>query len=254
MTAARVRFVTCRETRRTCMCKGIRVKGPECSPGESSASTFPALPLRVPRRVLHDRFFKQAKAEGYLARSAYKLIEIDDRKRLLRKGDRVLDLGCAPGSWLQVAGERVGPSGAVIGIDLQAVTHPMPAHIRHAVMDAFTADPGVLTGEAGGMFDVVLSDMAPNTTGAGDHFRSYHLCRRVIELLPGLLRIGGNLAMKVFEGEKYPELLRHVGRRFREVKGFKPRACRDVSSEIYVIGHGYTGEPVSAGPGGQTTS
>ncbi len=197
--------------------------------------------------MLHDRFFKQAKNDGYLARSAYKLIEIDDRKRLIRKGDRVLDLGCAPGSWMQVASQRVGPEGVVIGIDLQPVEHPMPENVRCAVMDVFNAPAETLTAEAGGMFDVVLSDMAPNTTGAGDHFRSFHLCRHVVDVLPGLLRPGGHLAIKVFEGEKYPELLRHIAHRFREAKGFKPKACRDVSREIYIIAHGYKGEPTENG-------
>jgi 23S rRNA (uridine2552-2'-O)-methyltransferase len=91
--------------------------------------------------------------------------------------------------------------------------------------------------------------MAPNTTGAGDHFRSVELCRRVLELLGGLLRAGGNLVMKVFEGEEYPALLRETGAMFDEVKGFKPQASREVSREMYIIGKGFRGAGGAGGRG-----
>lgn len=188
------------------------------------------------RRVLHDAYFKKAKAEGYAARSAYKLIEIQERFRLFGEGARVLDLGCAPGSWLQVALEVVGDRGRVIGIDLQPVDLPLPDQATTVAGDAFMADPAELLALGGGLFDVVLSDMAPNTTGAGDHFRSARLCRRVLEIVPHVLRPGGHLAMKVFEGEEYPALVRETGRMFREARGFKPKACRDVSFETYIVG------------------
>lgn len=190
------------------------------------------------RRVLHDAYFKKAKAEGYVARSAYKLIEIQERFRLFGAGARVLDLGCSPGSWLQVAGEIVGPRGRVVGIDLQPVELDLPVQVTAQVGDAFDIDPATLTGVAGGLFDAVVSDMAPNTTGAGDHFRSVRLCRRVLEIVPHLLRPGGTLAMKVFEGEQYPALVKEVGAMFREARGFKPKACRDVSFETYIVGLG----------------
>jgi 23S rRNA (uridine2552-2'-O)-methyltransferase len=193
----------------------------------------------LPRRELHDRYFKQAKDEGYVARSAYKLKEINERKQLFRSGSRVLDLGCAPGAWLQVASEIVGPRGRVVGIDLQSVRHDFGENVKAIQGDVYETEPAVLTDIAGGEFDCVLSDMAPNTTGHGDHFMSVRLCERVLEMLPGLLRPGGNLAMKVFEGEAYPELLRKTQRHFRMVRGFKPKASREVSSEMYVIAHGY---------------
>jgi 23S rRNA (uridine2552-2'-O)-methyltransferase len=200
-------------------------------------------------RELHDRYFRQAKAEGYLARSAYKLKQIDDRKRLIRRGDRVLDLGCAPGSWLQVASELVGPRGVVVGLDLQEVEgrdRGFAPNVRALQGDIFKAPAEDLTTAAGGMFHVVLSDMAPNTTGAGDHFRSVELCRRILELLPMLLRPGGHLAMKVFEGEEYPALLRETARRFNEAKGYKPEATREVSREMYIIGKEYKGPSAPA--------
>src|ERR1043166_3272496 len=143
-------------------------------------------------RKLHDRFFKQAKAEGYAARSAYKLIEINDKKRLIRPGSRVLDLGCAPGSWLQVVEKIIGERGLALGIDLQAVEARFGPRVRVLQADAFKTDPKELTDFAGGRFDVVLSDMAPSTSGHGDDFLSVRLCRRVLEMLPGVLAPGGH--------------------------------------------------------------
>lgn len=205
-------------------------------------------------RKLHDRFFKQAKAEGYAARSAYKLKEINQRRQVLRRGGRVLDLGCAPGSWLQVAAECVGPKGLVVGIDLKPVTIDLPANARAVVGDAFEIDAAALLALAGDRaerFDVVLSDMAPSTEGGGggtvDHFRSVALCRRVLDLCPSVLRAGGNVVMKVFEGEEYPRLLRQTQRLFADVKGLKPEASRDASREMFIIGKDFR-EPAAPTP------
>lgn len=193
------------------------------------------------RRVLHDPFFKRAKAEGYAARSAYKLKGIQERYRVLRPGDKVCDLGCAPGSWLQVAAELVGPSGLVVGIDLTPVTIALPENARAAVADAFRVTPAELLGLAGApdpgrdRFDCVLSDMAPSTVGHGDDLRSVTLCRRVLEVLPTLLRHGGNLVMKVLEGGEYPALLRETHGLFQFVKGYRPEATREVSREIFIV-------------------
>lgn len=194
-----------------------------------------------PRR-LHDRYFRQAKAEGYLARSAYKLIEIDDRRRLLRPGDRVLDLGCAPGSWLQVAADRVGPTGVVVGLDLQPLAHDLGPRVLALQGDVFQTDPADLlraaAAVAGGdprRFDVLLSDMAPNTTGHGDDLISARICRRVLDLAPALLRPGGHLVMKIFEGAEYPAILRQTSEFFAEARGFKPKASRDLSREMYIV-------------------
>lgn len=198
------------------------------------------------RRELHDRYFRQAKAEGYLARSAYKLIEINDRFKLIRPGSRVLDVGCAPGSWLQVAARLVGPKGRVIGIDLKRVVHAMPETVTSFEADVEATAPSFLTDAAGGPFDVVLSDMAPNTSGHGDDLVSANLCRVLIAQLPGLLAPGRGFAMKILEGQEYPLVLRETQRLFREARGFKPKASRDVSSEMYIIGRGYRG------PGGES--
>jgi 23S rRNA (uridine2552-2'-O)-methyltransferase len=196
----------------------------------------------MPRRQLHDPYFKKAKAEGYLARSAYKLKEINERRRLFGPGARVLDLGCAPGAWLQVAGELVGPKGIVVGIDLQEVRETLGPNIHTIQGDIYATEASKLTGESGDLFDTVLSDMAPNTTGHGDHFLSVRLCRRALELLSALLRPGGNFVMKVFEGEEYIALLGETQHLFREAKGFKPKASREMSREMYIVGYGYRGD------------
>jgi 23S rRNA (uridine2552-2'-O)-methyltransferase len=205
------------------------------------------------QRKLHDRFFLQAKAEGYLARSAYKLKEIQERKRIIRKGGRVLDLGCAPGAWLQVALELVGPKGVVVGIDLSElpphVLEELGPNVRVKQADVYTIDPAELVAVAGGRFDAVLSDMAPSTSGSGDDYPSERLCRRVLEMLPTALKIGGNLTMKIFEGELYPALVRDTGKMFEKVKGFKPEASREMSREIYIVAHGYLGGVGTAGGG-----
>lgn len=218
----------------------------------------------MPRRVLHDTFFKQAKAEGYVARSAYKLQQIQASRPIIRKGDWVLDLGCAPGAWLQVAAQIVGPTGIVVGIDLQHVPQRFPAtppvvpvqgdiYLTPAetLVSAARAAAGPLAGTRD-RFDAVVSDMAPNTTGHGDHERSIALCQRAVDLLPDLLRHGGNCTMKVFEGGDYPRFLKDIARIFENAKGFKPEASRAVSREIYIVATGYkaTGTPAGARPGG----
>ncbi len=192
-------------------------------------------------RATQDHYFRLAKREGFVSRAAYKLIEIDDRKQVLRKGDRVLDCGCAPGSWLQVAARRVGAMGIVVGVDLK---RPDPATLGANVTvrqgDVTTIPAADLLAEAGSgatRFDVILSDMAPDTTGDpfGDHHRSVRLCEALLERAEELLRTGGHLVMKVFEGEVYPDLLASVRPRFESVKGFKPAASRAVSREMYIV-------------------
>lgn len=198
-------------------------------------------------RKLHDEYFKRAKAEGYVARSAYKLIEINEKRRLLRRGDRVLDLGCAPGSWLQVVEKRIGPHGNAIGVDLQEVRHRFGPTIGLLVGDAFKFDPADLL-DSGDFFDVVLSDMAPNTTGHGDDLLSARLCRQILDLLPHVLRPGGNLLMKVLEGADMPELLRDTRKHFLDSGATKPAASREISREIFIFGKGYKGMPAPSVP------
>lgn len=191
------------------------------------------------KRVLHDRYFKQAKQDGYLARSAYKLLEIQEKFGLLRAGDRVLDVGCAPGSWLQVVSEIVGPNGLAVGVDLKPVRHPMPSNVRTLVADATDLDLELVLPEGGGGFDCVLSDMAPNTSGHGDDLISARLCREVLGIAIRVLRPGGTLAMKILEGGETAEVLSETKALFRRSKGTKPKATRDVSREMFIVAAGF---------------
>jgi 23S rRNA (uridine2552-2'-O)-methyltransferase len=217
-------------------------------------------------RKLHDEYFLRAKKEGYVARSAYKLLEINANKRIVRRGDCVLDLGCSPGSWLQVLEKIIGREGRAVGIDLQPTKAVLGPTVRWLVGDAFKADPDALLdaaglGRTGGdapaedpawntgtsdgnagkvwLFDAVLSDMAPSTTGHGDALLSARLCDSVLDLCPHVLRPGGRLLMKVLEGEASPELIKRTRRYFESAGTTKPKASRDVSREMFIWGIGY---------------
>ena len=186
------------------------------------------------QRDLHDFFFKQAKRDGYRSRAAYKLIEIDDKRHVLKKKDAVLDLGAAPGSWLQVASKRVGARGKVIGVDLKLIEELSLDNITTMQKDVTLLTPDNFGGE---LFDVLLSDMAPNTTGTRtiDHHGSVHLCNTALDLASTLLKPHGNVVMKVLEGEAYPELLERCSNMFDQAKGFKPKASRSISTEMFII-------------------
>lgn len=192
-------------------------------------------------KEVQDHWFRLAKEEGYRSRAAYKLIDIDDKRRVLRRGDRVLDAGAAPGSWSQVAAARVGPKGAVVAVDLKEIARAnLPKGVEVLRADLRDLDLESLGGEP---FDVVLSDMAPDTTGdpMGDGFRSVRLCHDLLDRSTTWLRKGGNLVMKVFECGEYPGLLQRAGRMFREAKGYKPRASRAESVEMFVVCLGFNG-------------
>lgn len=189
----------------------------------------------MPRRVLHDHYFKQAKEEGYLARSAYKLIEIDERRRVIPRAGKLLDIGCVPGSWLQVLAQRAGPKARIVGVDLKPVEHPFPGNVRTIVADFTTIDPAELLAPDAEPFDAVFSDMAPNTSGFGDDLLSARLCQSVLDSLPPLLRRGGACVMKILEGAGAAPLLKRCKQRFEEARPFKPDATRSVSREIYIV-------------------
>lgn len=185
-----------------------------------------------------DHYSRRAQAEGFRARSVYKLEEIDAKVRLLRPGLRVLDLGCAPGSWARYAGQKVGPRGRVVGIDLKAVPPLGLANVVLLQGDAFGADPRTL-GD-GLPFDVVLSDMAPATTGnrLTDHVRSVALCERALTVALAGLRPGGAFVCKVFEGEDTKALFESVRLAFDKVQRVKPKSTRDESVEFFIVAQG----------------
>jgi 23S rRNA (uridine2552-2'-O)-methyltransferase len=202
-------------------------------------------------RDLHDHYFRLAKREGYRSRAAYKLIEIDDKRKVLRRGDRVLDCGSAPGSWLQVASQRVGPKGVVVGVDPKPIARgSLESIVRLLEGGLESIDDETLrvagSGERRERFNVILSDMAPSTTGnwSIDHPTSLRLCSMLLDRCAALLEPGGNLVMKVFEGEGYPDLLARARSMFETVKGFRPAASRNESREMFIIAKGYRGEDV----------
>jgi len=192
-----------------------------------------------------DHFHQRAKREGYRSRAAFKLLEIQKRQRLLRTGQRVIDLGCWPGGWLQVAAEVVGPKGRVVGVDLAAIDPP----IENENVVAFCADltqPGVseeLIERLGGRADVVLSDAAPKLTGirAADQAREGALLEGVEALLGELLSAGGTLLVKILDGADAVLVDRRLRREFKTAKTVKPSASRRGSSERYLLGRGYKG-------------
>ncbi|HSN24994.1 MAG TPA: RlmE family RNA methyltransferase [Kofleriaceae bacterium] len=191
------------------------------------------------RSTRHDRFHQKAKKEGFLARAVYKLQELDDKFALFKPGQRVLDLGCAPGSWLQYARSRVGDRGVLVGLD-RAPLRGDVAGARIEVGDVLTIDPKVLLGELPA-FDVVLSDMAPDTSGVRslDQARSEALFERALEIATSVLAPGGNFVGKLFQGPDFKKLSEAVRARFDQAKTAKPASSRQISIEQYVIGKGF---------------
>lgn len=191
------------------------------------------------RRTRHDRFHRKARKQGFRARAVFKLQEIDDKLHLLRPGARVLDLGCAPGSWLQYARQRVGPAGHLVGLDRGPLAEPIPG-ARLLVGDVYTIEVDELLGDVEA-FDVVLSDMAPDTSGIRnlDQARSETLFERALEIAEATLAPGGHFVGKLFQGPAFAELVRHCRERFDAVKMVKPAGSRTSSIEQYVVARGY---------------
>ena len=191
-----------------------------------------------------DAHFRRAKAQGLRARSAFKLAELDDRYRLLRRGHRVVDLGAWPGGWVQVAAERIGPTGRIVAVDLVRLD-PLPfAHVVLVTGDV--RDPAVvlsLQDAMGGLADVVLSDLAPKLTGvrSTDEARCAEIVETILGALPRLLRPGGATLVKLFMGPQYQEVLAQFRSAFLEVKTTRPEASRRASAELYVIAKGFAG-------------
>ena len=188
-------------------------------------------------RQLSDPYAAEARAKGYRSRAAFKLLEIDDRFHLIRRGARVIDLGCAPGGWLQVALER--GAGRVVGVDLLQVGPVPPAEI---IQGDFT-EPGVperLIAMLGGAPDIILSDLAPNTIGhrRTDHLRIVALVEAAAEFAIETMRPGGAFLAKAFQGGDTAALNATLRKAFSEVRHVKPKASRAESSELYLLAQG----------------
>ena len=193
-------------------------------------------------RQLNDPYVAEARRLGYRSRAAFKLIELDARFRLLRRGQRVLDLGCAPGSWTQVAVARVGRHGIVVGLDI-AETKPLPGAILVCADIRDPATAATVTTALGGRADIVLSDIAPPSTGhaATDHLRIVALAEEAFAFAETILRPGGAFVAKVFQGGAAADLLAALKRAFTEVRHAKPPASRAESAETYVVAKGFRG-------------
>lgn len=189
---------------------------------------------------VNDPYVQRAQADGYRARAAYKLIEIDDRDRLLRPGAVVVDLGAAPGSWCQVAVKRCGASGRVFALDILPVEAIAGVDF---LQGDFTEDKVLAELErrlAGARVDAVLSDMAPNLSGVAtvDQARSIHLCELALDFAAQHLKPSGQFVVKVFQGEGFMEFRKAMEGVFSSVQVRKPKASRDRSAEVYLLGKG----------------
>ncbi|MCX6653319.1 MAG: RlmE family RNA methyltransferase [Methanomassiliicoccales archaeon] len=187
-----------------------------------------------------DPYYRKAKQMDYRSRASFKLIQLDDKFRLLRPGAIVADLGAAPGGWLQVAKERVGARGKIVGVDLQGIE---PIEDVITVRGDMRKDETVaeMLEALGGKADVVLSDMSPSISGnySMDQARSVDLCEHALEFAEKVLKPHGSLVMKIFEGDMMQDFLKLVKSKFKEVRLGAPDASRSSSSEIYIVAKGY---------------
>lgn len=226
---------------------------PKSSSGKKSSSRMLTTRVKTARgrskssvkwlqRQLNDPFVEQARRDGYRARAAYKLLELNEKFNIIPRGGRIVDLGCAPGSWLQVAKQIAGDSAVVVGVDLLEI---MPVAGTTALQMDFTDDaaPEILKEHLGGKADLVMSDMAANATGHAktDHLRIMYLCELAYDFALDVLAPGGNFACKVLKGGAEGELLARMKRDFTSVKHAKPKSSRQDSAESYVVALGFKG-------------
>jgi 23S rRNA (uridine2552-2'-O)-methyltransferase len=206
------------------------------------------------RSRLDDHWSRKARQEGYPARSVWKLEELDRKHGLLKPGLKVLDLGCAPGGWTLFAAKAVGPAGLVVGIDLSPpLPGAFPSNVELIAADLLLSEPALAAGP--GPYDLVLSDLAPKTTGRRevDQARSLELCERAWDWARALMRPGGAFLFKLFESPSGDALARGLSSRFARQVRLKPKATRSASVEIFVLGLGFKKEPREGAerPGGE---
>ena len=199
------------------------------------------------KRNRHDPAYLRAKRENFAGRAVYKLEEIDQRFRLIKPGAQILDLGCWPGSWLQYAVDKAGDEATLVGIDLAPVEIALPANVTTFVGDVTKLKLERVV-ERFGRFDLVLSDMAPNTTGNKDYdiSASEDLFARALDVASACSRIGAHFCAKVFQGGRFGELLREVESRYQQAKAYRCANTRKQSREQYIVGRGLKGSVVRA--------
>ncbi len=188
-----------------------------------------------------DKFYQKAKREGYLSRAAYKLIEIDIKYKLFRKNMTVLDCGAAPGGWSQVAIEKIGKGGKVVGVDLDEIKGIHSPNFVGIVGDIELDEILEKLLTISSRYDLVISDIAPNTIGVrdADHYNSYELVMTVFSLVKKCLDNGGSFIFKLFEGELRSKLVKDLKVFFKDVYTFKPEATRKGSMELYIVAKGF---------------
>ena len=188
-----------------------------------------------------DHYSRRAKKEQFPARSVYKLKEIQRKYKIIKKGDRILDLGCFPGSWLLYAADLTGEKGEIVGIDLKplskSVLSKVPSNVKIYIGDVLSIDDELIR-SSGKDFNIVMSDMAPDTTGNKnvDAARSFNLCQAALRIAKDLLVDGGSFICKIFQGEDFKEFIDSIKLSFNKHKIFKPQSSKKSSKEIYVIG------------------
>jgi len=191
-----------------------------------------------------DHFYRRAKREGKASRAVYKLAELQRRFALVTKGNAVVDLGCAPGGWMQELSPMVGPKGRVVGIDILPLKLGLPANCTF--IEGNINDEGKLAEvEAAirGRADCVVSDMSPNLSGIAfaDAYNSFELAQRALEVCGRILKLGGNFVVKIFPGEEFAGFVKELKSKFKKTNTVVPEATRKTSSERYLIATGYKG-------------
>ena len=188
-----------------------------------------------------DGYWKMAKKEGYRSRASYKLLQLNNRFHLIKKNDYVLDIGCAPGGWMQVARTLAGDLGYVLGVDIQKVDLFEEDNVEFLHKDITDPDLTDTIKKKMDSFDVVLSDVSPNITGIWDvdHYRSIELSEMALKVAVDVLRIHGNFLVKVFQGECIQQFFENVKSHFSYTKVSSPKASRKSSAEVYIIGKNF---------------
>lgn len=192
---------------------------------------------RSKKNPWEDHYTQKARKDHFPARSVFKLQEIQKKVNLIQKGTRILDLGCSPGSWLMLAATLTGPAGRVVGIDLKPVTVTLPSHVQVFIADML-ALPDDVSDAIGRDFHVVISDMAPSTTGnkSVDGARSFDLCQAALSMAQNRLLPGGSFVCKIFQGQDSEAFIQQIRSFYSRHLIFKPQSSRKASREIYIIG------------------
>jgi 23S rRNA (uridine2552-2'-O)-methyltransferase len=192
-----------------------------------------------------DLYRRKAKEEGYRSRAAFKLLQLNQKYRLIKPGNGVLDIGAAPGGWLEVASDLVGPRGVVVGADIVFIKH-IAKNVKTIEADVLSPEfpSRVLSLLGKGKADVVLADMSPKLSGIWDmdHFKQIELCQRVVDLLPEMLALGGSNIMKAFHGAELNSLTKRLRKSFQRLEISKPEASRNESSEVYLVAMDFSGQ------------